>query len=405
MDTDSGYAFAADARRVDGAATAADADRLAPGATYRSSLARGAEAHYALELDAASTAYVSVTAVPRPGGDVVAVDGIRVSLQDADGGSCSLDTATFGAARSPHPLTAWGRREITPGTTRCQHPGLYYVVVERTRPQDSQPDDWDLELTTVTEPALKETGTTRAPDAGDSATPEPLTDEPERRPAGAGFTDAAVLGQGAWRTDVRPGQTLFYKVPLDWGRRVHATAELGASDGTSGYATAALGLSLHNPVRGRVDSAATGYTGRQATADVGPVPPVAYANRYAATGEQRAMRFAGSYYLVVHLAEQVADRFGQGPFELVLRVRIMGEAENGPGYAGEPVPRDVFEAVAPFQGTTPEHGTAGRSGGGTGAGPGENLAMKAVAVGGIGTGSILLAGLGVWTVVGRRRGA
>ncbi|MFK0117389.1 hypothetical protein [Streptomyces sp. NPDC090994] len=399
-----GYAFAEDARRVDGADGTADATPLEAGVTYRSSLARDARAYYGLELDAASDAYVSVTAVPRPGEEVVAVDGVRVSVQDADGGSCSLDSATFGAARSPRPVTAWGAREITRTGTRCQDPGRYYVVVERVRPQDSPPDAWDLELTTVSEPAVKGTAATDAPQTWDSASPAPLTGEPENRPGGAGFADAASIGPGAWRADAEPGQTLYYKVPLDWGRQLYATAELGGADGRSGYATGALSLSLLNPVRGQVDSAGTGYTGRRATVDLGPVPPVAYGNRYAVAEEQSAMRFAGSYYLVVHLAEQVADRFGDGPFEVVLRVRLTGAERTGPDYAGEPVPRGVFEATEPLRAAASDDAAGSEAGSGAGDGAADP-AMRAVAVGGIGTGSVLLAGLGVWTVVARRRGA
>ncbi|MEU1051529.1 hypothetical protein ABZ397_02995 [Streptomyces sp. NPDC005876] len=394
-DTPAGYAFAADARRIDGAADAADAEPLKTGATYRSSLPRDGTLYYRLDLDAVSTAYVSVTAVPRPGGEVTAADGIRVFLRDADGGSCDSGTANFGAARSPRPVTAWGEREASPGATRCQDAGAYYLVVQRSRPQDSPPDAWDLELATASEPGLARTAARNTPGTWDSATPGPPAGTPVRRRGGDGFAKAAPVGEGAWRDDIRPGQTLFYKVPLDWGRRVYATAELAAGEEGGGYATAALQLALHNPVRGRVDSAAAGYSGRRTAADLGPVPPVAYDNRYAVAGRVSAMRFAGSYYLVVHLAQQVADDFGDGPFGLTLRVRLLGTAGAGPGYAGEPVPRGLFSVAG-----RDREAAAGPGEGGSG-----DLAMTAVAVGGIGTGSLLLAGLGVWTAVARRRGA
>lgn len=58
------------------------------------------------------------------------------------------------------------------------------------------------------------------------------------------------------------------------------------------------------------------------------------------------MRFAGSYYLVVHLAAQVADGFGEGPFGLTLRVRVAGTARSGPAYTGRPTPSDVFTVPA-----------------------------------------------------------
>ncbi len=400
-----GYAFADGARRVEGAGSAAEAAPLEAGSTYRSSLPRDGTLYYRLALDAASDAYVSVTAVPGPGGEVTAVDGIRVSVRDADGGSCSLDSATFGAAHSPRPVTAWARREIAPGAGRCQNAGTYYVTVERTRPQDSPPDAWDLELTAATEPrpAKGAAGPTTAPESWDSASPEPLTGEPHHRAGGSGFAHATPVGQGVWRDGIRPGQTLYYKVPLDWGRRLYASAELGGSDSASGYATSALHLALHNPVRGEVDDAAKGYTGKPATVALAPLPPVAYANRYAANGQAGALRFAGDYYVVVHLAAQVADDFGTGPFTLTLRLRLAGAAEPGPDYAGEPRPEGVFEVSAADLAAAPE-GVGGGGSGGPGDSGGSDLAMTAVAVGGIGTGSLLLVGLAVWTAAVRRRG-
>lgn len=117
------------------------------------------------------------------------------------------------------------------------------------------------------------------------------------------------------------------------------------------------------------------------------------------------MRFAGSYYLVVHLAAQVADRFGAGPFGLTLRVRVAGEAGTGPAYAGRPVPGDVF--AVPVGGSDDAAGDGradgaagtGESGGGTG----RSGVMKLVAAGGIGTGTLLMLTLGMWTVIARRR--
>ncbi|WP_344600597.1 hypothetical protein [Streptomyces glaucus] len=388
-----GYAFAEDARRVDGSGSTADAVRLEPGATYRSSLPRSGKVYYRLELDAARSAYVSVTAVPRPGSTISAVDGIRVAVQDAGSQSCSFDTTTFGAARSPHPIAAWGMREISPARSLCQDAGTYYVAVERVDPEASSPDAWDLEIATVTEPRPERAGGTDAPEVWDSASPEPLTDEPVRRRGGAGFADAATVGQGVWRDDIEPGRTLFYKVPVDWGQQLYATAELGSSSGGSGYATGALDLSLYNPVRGQAQDVGAGYDGGQQAIALAPGPPVAYRNRYAAAEQIRAMRFAGSYYLVVHLAEQVADGFGDGPFGLTLRVRVEGAAQEGPRYAGESVPRGVFEVTEEDREAVSEGGAGG------------GLAMRVVAVSGIGAGSVLMAGLGVWTVVARRRAA
>ncbi|CAM5627272.1 Secreted protein OS=Streptomyces glaucescens OX=1907 GN=SGLAU_17085 PE=4 SV=1 [Streptomyces glaucescens] len=390
------YAFAADARPVPGATGTTDAALLEPGGTYRSTLPADGAAYYRLALDTESTAYVSATAVPDPAATVSASDGIKVSVQDTDSRSCSYDSATVGASRSPRPITAWGTREA--GKARCEGSGTYYVVVERTGATAGPVSEpWELELTVATEPRTARTGATSAPKGWDSASPAPPGDEPERRPGGSGFDTATAVGQGVWTADVEPGRTLFYEVPVDWGQQLYATAELGSAGGTDGtghdFAAAALNLSLHNPVRALVEDAGTGYDGRQQSASLDPLPPVDYANRYAPTDRVRGLRFAGSYYLVVHLAARVAEKVGPGPYGLTLRVRVKGDARNGPLYAGRSVPAGLFEVT---------DGERQASAGGTGGGGG---LMTAVAVGGLGAGTAILAGLAVWVVRARRSGA
>ncbi|MEV0243546.1 hypothetical protein AB0I06_27040 [Streptomyces sp. NPDC050674] len=396
-DAPGSYAFAADARSVEGARNTGDAALLKPGRTYKSSLPADGKVNYGLELDAASNAYVSVTAVPSPDSTVSVVDGVKVTVQDAEGNTCSDDTTVFGTARSPHPVAAWGMREISPGKSLCRKAGAYYVSVERADPdgEGSSPDTWDLELVTLTEPRTARAEATGAPQVWDSATPQPVQGQPERRKGGAGFTGATPLDQGVWRDDIRPGQTLFYKVPVDWGQQLSVTADLGSSDsGATGYTPDALNLALYNPARGHIADVGVGYDGDQSSNSLPPLPPVDHANRHAATAQVSAMRFAGSYYLVAHLAEGVADAYGDGPFAMTLRVRVSGQAGSGPAYAGESEPKGVFE-VSEADREAAAEGVAG----------GDDTAMRALAVGGIGTGSALLVGLGVWTVVARRRSA
>lgn len=389
------YAFADGARSIEGARSTADAKLLTPGTAYKSSLPSSGKVSYRLQLDATSNAYVSVTAVPSPASTVSVIDGLKVSVEDDEGTPCSSDTASFGAARSPHPIAAWGRREISPTKPLCREAGNYYVSVERADPkgEGSSPGAWDLELVAMTEPRTAKTGSTSAPEVWNSASPQPLQGEAERRRGGAGFAGATPLDQGVWRDDILPGQTLFYEVPVDWGQQLHVTAELGSSaSGGTGYTPDALDLALYNPARGPVADVGVGYDGGQKSGSLPPLPPVDHANRYAVIGQAGAMRFAGSYYLVAHLAESVAGTFGDGPFKMTLRVRVSGAARGGPDYVGESEPKGVFEVSEQDREAAAE-GVAG----------GDDTAMRIVAVGGIGTGSALLVGLGVWTVVARRR--
>ncbi|WP_329253744.1 hypothetical protein OG223_27020 [Streptomyces sp. NBC_01478] len=397
------YGYDQGDRVVAGATGTADAEELKVGGTYRSSLPKGAGVYYGLDLDPTSNAYVSVTAVPPAGTTVAATDGIKVSMQNAQGTACTHRSATFGAGRSPHPVAAWAVREA--GKILCKGSGKYYVFVQRVDAADSSPDTWGLELTAVSEPSLAQAGTTSPPQDWNSASPEAVTGEARHRAGGSGFAGAVAVGQGAWRDDIAPGRTLFYKVPVDWGQQLSVTAELGATDGGSGYVTRALDLALYNPVRGSVDQAGLSYQGSERSVALDSLPPVEYRNRYSVVDHENGMRFAGSYYLVVHLDAQVADDFGQGPFPVTLRVRVAGTAHAGPGYAARPDPRNIFEvtaqdreaAAAGGAGSLGSAGSAGSTGGGG------DTAMKVLAVAGIGGGSVLLATLGVWTVSARRR--
>jgi hypothetical protein len=376
--TPSPYAIAPDARPVTGATDVADAAPLLPGTTYKSSLPSGGRSYYRLDLDATSDAYVSATAIPAPGASVSAGDGIKVFVQDADGSTCSSGTETFGIVHTPRPITAWAAREVSSKRPRCEGAGTYYVTVERDGTADSAPDIWDLELFAASEPPLKQAGTTNIPQAWDSTSPEPVAGEGVRRAGGSGFASAAPVGQGVWNSGIEPGRTLFYEVPLDWGRQLSVIAELAGSNRREGYVTGALNLSLYNPVRGLVDDASTSYNGSQESVDLDPLPPVAYENRYAGPVPKRfkSMRFAGSYYLAVHLAADVAEQYGDGPLQLTLRVRVEGAAEAGPDYAGESEPGDVFQVteddrwVAAGGGAAGDGGDAAMTGGAGGVGCG-----------------------------------
>ncbi|WP_326721929.1 hypothetical protein OHT59_23330 [Streptomyces sp. NBC_00243] len=396
------YAFAEDAIPVEGTADTTNSVRLDPGKAYKSSIQRDGKLYYRLQLDATSNAYVSATAIPRAGETVTYADAVKVSVQDGNSRNCSFsETAHFGATQSSRPIAAWASRETDGDRYACQTAGTYYVVVERSGTAGSSSGDWDLELGFVSEPSLKKAGSTTAPETWNSASPSALAGEPQPRPGGAGFTEATALKQGVWQDTISPGQTLFYKVPVDWGQQLYTTAELGSSNSSgNGYVGTALVMSLYNPVRGFVDDVGSGYDGSQRSSEMDPLPPVAYDNRYALNDRVTAMRFPGSYYLVVHLASQVADKFGDGPFGLTLRVRVDGTAQTGPAYAGQAQPRDAFDV--PSGDIDDAVGGVGGPGGGS-AGDGDSGTMKLIAAGGIGAGSVLVLTLGMWTVVARRR--
>jgi hypothetical protein len=380
------YAFDRGDQVVRGAASTADAPALAAGGTYRDTIGPGQKRVYRLDLDNRSDAYVSAVAVPGKGDRVDYSDGIRVTVQDRDGYSCSDNSSAFESAQFARPIAAYAYRMIGRGGASCRAAGTYFVVVERKTKDIAGQRDWAVELRQVQEPPVRAGAASRAPTSWPSGSPAPLTGDADDRAGGTGFNDAPELRAGVWKSGIVPGQTLFYRVPVGWGQQLYAGAELGSSTAVSGsvqgYLPGALVMRLYNPLRGSVDGANAAYDGKQKTIALAALPPVAYENRFSYAGKVEGMRTAGSYYLAVTLSPEVAASFGTA-HALTLRVNVKGQAGQGPSYDG----------AAPDLGAT-DGGPGARSG-----------TMRLVGLAAIGTGSVLVAGLGAWTLLARRRAA
>ncbi|MHC0430752.1 hypothetical protein ACX6XY_11250 [Streptomyces sp. O3] len=406
------YAFVPGARQVKGASSGADAAVLEAGATYRSSIGpNDGKRYYRVRLDAESAAYVSAVVVPRLGTRVTYRDGLSARLLDDRGRSCGRGsgTAGFRSAAYPRPIVASAERLVRPGGGWCQAAGTYDFVIERKSATAdhggvaADGDSWDLELTFVEEPRLSSGGgATHAPRAWDSTAPRLPAGAARDRTGGTSFHTAAELSGGVWKDRVRPGQTRFYRVPVDWGQRVAAEATLsrttgdGGAGGSGGAVPNALRLTLHNPARIKVTARGRLFQGEPASAALDPLPPVAYENRYGTVGKVRETRFPGWYYLKVSLSPALRERYGDQGLGVTLRVAVTGEARRGIAYAGDP---GVFQVGAAGRG-----GAGGASDGASG-GAYDRSTMRVVAVAGIGTGTVLVLGLGVWAVVARRRAA
>ncbi|MGW0118885.1 hypothetical protein [Streptomyces sp. NPDC003327] len=386
------YAYDASAQPVRGAASSLDAQVLAQGTTYRDTLQKDGRVYYRIDLDAKRNAYVSVVAVPEPGGKVAYGDGFKVSIQGTSGTECGYQDVNFGSGEYARPLAAYARRVIDPESSSCQKEGAYYVVVERESAADSSPDDWGLELRHVTEPLLKKAGPTELPEAWPSATPPPPAGGQQKRQGGDGYARAVSLKEGEWRADILPGQTLFYRVPVDWGQQLFAGAELGSSSAGDDLVSNALTLSLDNPALGFVDMSTMSYDGEPAALALDPLRPVAHENRTSYDNATSGMRFAGWYYLTATLSPEVAKEYGAGAVPLTLRVNVKGTPKPAPGYDGD---AGIFAVT--------DGDRQAAASGATGAAAASNGTMKVVAAAGLGTGTLLLAGLGAWTLRARRQ--
>ncbi|MFI8367439.1 hypothetical protein [Streptomyces sp. NPDC085466] len=389
------YAFDPAAQRIQGAASSADADPLEPGRTYRDTLKKDGKVYYRIDLDTSKNSYVSAVAVPKPGAKAAYGDGFRIAIQDGSGTDCGYQEVNFAAGDHARPLTGYARRIVHPDESSCQDAGTYYVIVERESDAASDPDDWELELQHVNEPLLSKIGPDKLPESWPSGTPAPPAGGPKERQGGAGFHTAVSLQEGEWRADVRPGQTLFWRVPVDWGQQIFATAELGSSSAGDELVGNALALGLDNPARGFVDVQTESYDGKPSTAVLSPKRPVAHENRSSYETATNGMRFAGWYYLTATLSPEIAQEYGDEPLPLILRVRITGERKQGPGYAGDP---GIFQVTADDRQAAANGATGAEAAAGDGT-------MVALAAGGLGLGTVLLVGLGAWTLLARRRAA
>lgn len=388
------YAFDPEAKKVQGATANVEASELDEGVPYRSTIGPGEKLYYRVTLDEVSAAYVSAVAVPGDSGKAAYGDGINVSLRETDDTPCSSQRANFGAGEYARPIAAYVSRTIKESSSTCQESGQYDVLVERESEETSNPDAWNLELRFLQEPRLKSGSSmpTEGPGSWPSASAKPLTGKQQKRSGGAGFSEATSLENGRWQDTVAPGETRFYRVPVDWGQQIHATAGLSNStSATKDFVGSALTLSLDNPAQGHVSDATLSYSGGPASASLRPLPPVAYRNRFDASAQVSAMRFAGWYYLSVSLSPKLTESYGDEPIPFELAVQVKNDAGTSPyeGDAGVFGVTDQDREVARKGKNARE---AARSG-----------PMTVVAAAGIGTGSVLVLGLGVWTLLARRR--
>ncbi|WP_327253839.1 hypothetical protein [Streptomyces sp. NBC_01244] len=394
------YRGADGAQAVTGKPSTAGAPELKAGSVYKDSMAPG-ERYYRLYLDDRSTVYVSAVLQPPGGAKVSYSDGLEVNVLDIENHGClgSPGRASFGY--DPAPLSAVGAR-ILKEDAECQGVGTYYVKVTREMGKGGDPAQWPLELRVQREPKPGgAAGPTSAPSVWPSASPTLPGSDAAARSGGTGFNDARALDTGVWSDELRPGQTRFYRVPLDWGQQLGLAAELSAGKPTkdSGYASPGLSVSLYSPYRSLIDAEDTSYDGKQAGLTLPRTAPVAYENRFASDRKVGAVRVAGWYYVAVTMAGKVGEFTQEAvPVPLTLRTQIIGTPGKAPAYA-EDLAAAGFgvgteDRTAAKEGTTAVEADAAAA---------NRSVMRVVAGAGFGTGTLLLLVLGGWILLARRR--
>jgi hypothetical protein len=400
------YQPAEDAKKVSGASSSADAPELASG-LFTDRIKPGEEKYYSLDLDAKSDVHIAATAAPEPGTRVTFQDGLKVTLQNTDGDSCGEGEAD-GDGNTAFPLSAYAARLVgkTSADESCRAKGPYLVHVVREEGNNSDPSSWPLELSVMKEPGLK--GSIPAPAPGSEAETDDANTRPSTpsgtartRKGGTGFNDARAVGSGVWKDRLRPGETRWFRVPVDWNQRLYARMEVpnAARDDDDGPRFLADGfrMNLYNPARGglyREDFQS--YDGDGANFDR-YTNPVRYENRFLEDESEEASqtRFAGWYYVAVIAGPDMVKPLPKS-VPVTLRIAVTGKEKGGPAYDGD-------AAAAGFGVDDQDREMAEK--GLTEAQVESNATLRTFGWVGVGAGSALLVLLASWLVLARRRAA
>ncbi|WP_412079282.1 hypothetical protein ACLF6K_22535 [Streptomyces xanthophaeus] len=397
------YRAADDAKAIEGKPSTADAPQIEAGSVYKDTIAPG-ERVYRLVLEKdESNVYVSAVVNPALGAKVTGSDGIEVEIMTTAGRSCPGSTGRASFGYDPVPISAagvrWGSEDAD-----CAPAGIYYAKVTRTAAKGSDQSPWPLEIKVQREPGRGAGVPTTAPSTWPSGAPALPGTEPVARTGGTGFNDARALGAGVWRDEMRPGQTRFYRVPVDWGQQLGLSAELATAKVTKQYSSASNGLtvSLYSPYRSLVSYEDVSYDGKQAGVTLEKTPPVAYENRFSTDRDLQQVGIAGWYYVAVTMGGKVAEFTEDAvPVPLTLRLDLANTPAKAPAYKGSPAAGgfgvDERDRAAAKEGlTAPEAAEAAD----------EQSVMRVVAVAGFSAGTLLLLVLGGWILLARRgRGA
>ncbi|WNI16680.1 hypothetical protein [Actinacidiphila sp. ITFR-21] len=389
---------------LSGAAGAPDAPAMDPTVTYQDTIGPGETKFYGVALDARSSAYVSAFAVPVPRTRVGYGDGLDLRLTRADGAACDSRTAHFQDNGDARPIGTAVSRLIGVGTS-CQEAGRYTLRVRRASGATSDPDGWPLELRYVAEPPLVAGATVPPALPTGTAPPVPLTaGTPRQARGGTGFETAAAVRTGIWKDKVLPGETRFYKVPVDWGQQATVFADFADAQatGVSAFVGSGVRLSVFSPVREYVDGEERSYLGTP-TSVAERLAPVSYANRAADDNRVARVRYAGWYYLAVSVHPKVAEVVS-GALPVTLRIEVTGAAQAAPPYDGDPGAAGIGVSA---HDAASAGGTAAEAGGGAAGGGAPARPLRVVAFAAFGAGTALLLVLAGWSgygyAAGRRR--
>lgn len=344
---------------VGGTAGPDGAPELRPGGQYTdTAAAKGQKKHYQVTRQlTGSSIHVGISTVPGQRGQL----GLKINSRS--GATCGFDYDETSGGNTAWTLvtaqvTAWPKNDNK--NDPCRDDRTLVVTVEVTD-WSSEIQGLGYEMVVREEPAVTNADALPAKqsDLDIGWQPMPVTaGGPEEVVGGASFADAPVLRPGSYRTDVLPGETVLFRVGVDWGQQAQVQADFPQP---SPQVAKALDVVQHarlyvtSPLRGdvtptRLDGTALSYSGlvsRDRPSTLATASPVVRWNNRAAVNAPQHANLPGEYYVAIAMAgrpeggESVA-------IPLVLTVGVTG----APGQ-GAPQYRDGGPPLSPSSTANP----------------------------------------------------
>ncbi|HEY6739207.1 MAG TPA: hypothetical protein VI076_10190, partial [Actinopolymorphaceae bacterium] len=317
-----------------------------------------------------STVYIGVSGRRDPDADEAQLD---VRLETLDGHSCDSDDTWEESGQPRWMLTTGLSTWATDAEARrrCQEADLLVLRID----QYTDDDDFagtPMDITVNEEPPLARS---RSTPAAAPTTPPPwstmATARLQQNRSGATTpADAPTVTPGLYRSSIAPGELLFYRVEVGWGRRLQAHLRVRPHRGTLAEQLdddQSIGVQLITPSGADGGASASGQSATSLDPEATVTAyewtwPVVYRARESQEWDARAASVAGGYLVAVTLADDEEGERYRVPFEL--QIGLQGTASGqeptyadgrrpiGPAWPARPSAHEVEgDRVAPERGT------------------------------------------------------
>ncbi|NUS74504.1 MAG: VWA domain-containing protein [Corynebacteriales bacterium] len=320
---------------------------LKPG-TYTDTISPGEQSRwYAVDLPKGSTAHFGAT-VPwtAPLGTTTSLNvGIKTYTEDnswcdsetgwtySNGGSMTVSASALQATNEKDS----NNKAIKDG--ECGGAGRYLFEVHNSS-DDVRNAAAPLEIVVVIEPPVKDEESLPKAAVMEEEPVSPKVSKDATATVGSGsYGDAPVLEDGTYTDTLRPGEEVFYRVPVDYGQRLASSLKLPRlteeNEAKLGSGTS-VKYEIISPDRREVSQSGadtSAYFGGDPQTLSNSTVPVQYNNRESDETKLAATTLPGYYYVWVYMEPNVNDPYFELPINL--EVDVQGEPNGEPSFTGE----------------------------------------------------------------------